>query len=85
MWWKIKRWWLFRIKPAPKVGELLCYYPFHSQDTLRRDVIIRTIKGNFIVYFCVGPDCEYQDIMHYEDFFELFINKKFIESWGVKL
>ena len=85
MWWKIKRWWLFQIKPAPKVGELLCYYPFDSQDTLRRDVIIRKFKGNFIVYFCVGPDREYLDIMHYEEFFVLFINKKFIESWGVKL
>lgn len=85
MWWKIKRWWLFRLAPTPKVGILLTYYPFTSKDNLRRDIIIRKVKGNFIVYECIGPNSHYEDIMHYTEFFELFISKEFIESWGVKL
>mgnify|MGYP007071637791 CR=1 FL=1 len=83
MLWKIKRWWLFRLAPCPKVGDAMVFYPFDSKDTLRQELVVKGIKGECILFTYVG----YTQVteMCYEDFFELYINKKFIESKGIKL
>ena len=83
MFWKIKRWWLFRLAPVPKIGDIMVFYPFDSKDTLRQELVLKGIKDVFILYTYVG--CQDVTLMYYEDFFELYINKEFIESWGIKL
>ena len=83
MWWKIKRWWLFQLRPCPKIGDTLSFYPFNSYDTLRQDIILTGIKGWTIYYKKVGTD--YTLSMYAEDFFDLYISKNFLESWGIKL
>lgn len=83
MWWKIKRWWLFQLSPPTKVGTLMTFYPFKANDTLRQDLIVKGIKGEYVLFSYVGD--EEITKMHYSEFFECYINKKFIESWGVKL
>jgi len=83
MWWKIKRWWLFRLAPCPKIGDRMVFYPFKSNDYLRQELVIQGIRGNYI--FVSYVDCEETDTIHYEVLFECYINKKFLESWGIKL
>lgn len=83
MWWKIKRWWLFQLSPYSKIGDTMVFYPFKSNDTLRQELVIQGIKGNYIIVSYTG--CKEFTKIHYEDFFECYINKKFLESWDIKL
>ena len=83
MWWKIKRWWLFRLRPCPKIGDVLSFYPFDSKDTLRQDIIVLGIKDYAISYKIVGNENIHE--LHAFDFFNLYISKKFLESWDIKL
>ena len=83
MWWKIKRWWLFQMRPAPKIGELLVFFPFNSGDDLRQEVFITGIKGEIIYFRFKGQ--EKINKLHVFSFLECYISKEFIESWGVKL
>ena len=82
MWWNIKRWCLFRLAPCPQIGDTLVFYPFDSEDTLRQELVVKGIRGDYFLFTFAGG---YVTDMYYTDFLELFINKKFIESWGIKL
>ena len=82
MFYSIKRWFMFRFQPEPKIGQIRTFYPFDKKDTLKQDVELVGIEKNgwIIHYKIVGQEVVLK--IPTEDFFELYIDKAFYDRWN---